>query len=630
MAEYTLDIDRDGPKKLDLKWWDTKTHEGHDKAWAAYEQISKQDGGRKELNLRHMRLYGNVDMFGLSPSTYDVERTKEKLSLNVIKAVSDAATAKIAKNRPSPRFLTSGGNFSLSRRAKLLGKWADTQFYLSGIYQVAPAVFLDACVFGTGVLKVFRQKDKIRVERVLPTELFVDRADALYGSPRSLYQRKYVNRDWLLNRAKNEWKVDRKTLHAIENCTSGPDQRDMVGVDSMSDQVVVVEAWHLPSGPGAQDGRHIIFIDGATLVDSEWEYEYFPFGVIRWTPRLMGFWGIGLAEELTGIQVEINKLLIKIQQSFRLMAQPVWMVDQASLNIIKKGIINNEIGQIVAYAGQKPEVYTPPTVHPEIFAHLDRLYSRAFEISGISQLQVSAQRPAGVEAGVALRTLNDIQSERFSIVSRAYEQMFLDVTKIMVDLGKEIYKSNKKYSVVLQRDRNTIDEVDWKDIDMDGDSYVLKVFPVSALPNDPAGKLAHVADMMSLGLVDPQLAKRLLDYPDLEEDIALDRAACDNADRLIEKMLDEGLYEPPEPFVDLQLTLKKVQAAYNRAVNMGVPEDRLEMLREFMLALHEHMERQRMAQAQVPGTVSPASPPPYGGAGTAPTALRAEDGSIAY
>ena len=32
--------------------------------------------------------------------------------------------------------------------------------------------------------------------------------------------------------------------------------------DGGADQVLVTEAWHLPSGPDANDGRHVIAIEG--------------------------------------------------------------------------------------------------------------------------------------------------------------------------------------------------------------------------------------------------------------------------------------------------------------------------------------------------------------------------------
>jgi hypothetical protein len=45
-------------------------------------------------------------------------------------------------------------------------------------------------------------------------------------------------------------------------------------------------------------------------------------------------------------------------------------------------------------------------MHPEVYNHLDRLYQRAYEISGISELSATGKKPAGLESGAALQDLS--------------------------------------------------------------------------------------------------------------------------------------------------------------------------------------------------------------------------------
>jgi len=597
--------------KNDFRWWSHS--DPYEYALAAYTHIRGRDGTRREDFLRYMRLYGNRNVLGAGPTDFSLMLSEERVTLNVIKSVCDTVSARIAKNRPRPVFLTSGGNYSLRRRAKLLEKFVDSQFYSAGLYNVAPKVFVDACVFGTGVVKTYRVREDIRVERVFPGEIFVDRAEGVYGEPQQMYQRKFINRDVLIDmfpkKASKIRRIDAGTMRDFE-----------FGRDSTADQVEVLECWHLPSGPDAKDGRHCIVADGVTLFKGDWEYDHFPFTFIRWSEQLRGFWGSGLAEELTGIQVEINKLLMKIQKAMQLLAVPWVLVESGSK--IKKAHLNNQIGAIIPYTGTPPIVRPNQTISPEVFSHLDRLYQRAYEIAGVSQLSASSLKPAGLESGVALREYNDIESERFALISRDYETMFMDIARRMVALGKEISEENPDWSIVAQRDKETIQEVKWKDVDLGKDVYVLKVYPSSSLPSTPAGRLAMVEQLMGAGLLGPEEAKRLLDFPDLDRDLALDRAAADNIDRIIEQILDEGIYESPEPFMDLILAMKKVQASYNKAVNDNVPEDRLGMLRQFLAATHLLMQRARQAAAPQAG-----APPVPGATGASPTAVMPEDGT---
>ncbi len=596
--------------KNDFRWWTKK--DPQDSAVAAYNHIKGRDGARREDNLRHMRLYGNRDYLGIGPSGFSTTVSQDRVTLNVIKSVCDTVSARIAKNRPRPVFLTSGGNYSTRRRAKLLEKFVESQFYTSGLYDTAPKIFLDACVFGTGVLKIYRVGEEIKMERVFPGEVLVDQAEGIYGDPQQIFQRKYINRDVLLDLFPKK-KVEIRTANPVSRT-----EMDL-GRDTTADQIEVIECWHLPSGREAKDGKHCIIIDGATLMSESWDKDHFPFAIIRWSDRLRGFWGMGLAEELTGIQVEINKLLMKIQKAFQLLAVP-WVLVEAGSKI-KKAHLNNQIGAIIPYTGTPPVVRPNQTMSPEVFSHLDRLYQRAYEIAGVSQLSATSLKPAGLESGVALREYNDIESERFALISRSYESLFMNIAKQVVQLGKEIHEENPSWSMVVQRDRNTIQEVKWDDVNMEKDAYVLKVFPSSALPTTPAGRLAMVEQLMQAGLLGAEEAKRLLDFPDLERDLALDRATSDNIDRIIERILDDGIYEAPEPFLDLVLAMKKVQAAYNKAVNDNVQEDRLAMLRQFLAATYILIQRA--------GSAAAGSAPAPGPTGASPTAVMPDDGTTA-
>ena len=138
-----------------------------------------------------------------------------------------------------------------------------------------------------------------------------------------------------------------------------------------------------------------------------------------------------------------------------------------------------------------------------------------------------------------------------------------------------------------------------------------------------------VEQLMAAGLLGPEEAKRLLDFPDLDRELALDRAASDNIDRIIERMVDDGVYEAPEPFMDLILALKKTQAAYNKAVNDSVPEDRLSLMRQFMASIHEMMKRAQEEARNATAAPAPGAPPAPGPNGAAVTALGPEDGNVA-
>ena len=371
-------------KKLGY-WWSEKT-EPHESVFEVVEHLIDNQNHHSSNNYNHARLYGNISYRDLGTgglANSAKTSAKNRVTLNVIQSMCDTVTARVAKAKPMATYLTTGGDWAMQRKAKLLTKFTSGQFYGSDIYKVAPKVFLDACVFGTGVLHIFERDGEIACERVFPDEIIIDDLEARYGEPRQMFRRKVVDKQVLAS-------LFPEFSKQIEEASSIEDNDSLYRA---SEQIECIEAWHLPSSKDADDGRHVIAIENATLLDDSWDRSDFPFSFIHWTSRLLGFWGQGLAEQLTGIQVEINRLLRNIQQQMHL-ATPKVFVESGSK--ISKAHINNEIWGVIEYAGTPPQFFVPKTVSGEIFSHLDRLFNRAYEIAGVSQLAAGAKKPAGL------------------------------------------------------------------------------------------------------------------------------------------------------------------------------------------------------------------------------------------
>ncbi len=581
-------------------WWQSRESDAHDFVFDLLNAMQRDYKYVTGLNLQHYRAYNDemaaaINLTGISrPQSVGKHRP---VTFNVIKSMCDTVQAKIAKNRPRCTFLTSGGDFSQQRKGKLLEKFCDGQFYRTRIYEKAPEVFLDACVFGTGVLKVHEHNSDIMVERVFPEEIMVGIEEAKYKNPRSMFQVKAVSRD-VLTYTYPEYADQIRQSSNYET-----DEYD--ASSNVNEMVQVVEAWHLPSVEGAPDGRHVICLENLTLLDEKYEHNYFPFVFLRWSDRLLGFWGQGLAEQLMGIQLEINTLLQNIQQQMHL-AKPKVFLETGSQ--IADHQINNEEWGIIDYVGNPPTFFVPKTVSGEVFSHLDRLFNRAYQIAGVSELAAMSKKPAGLESAVALREFSDIETERFMIVAQNYENMFIEAARQMIDLARKIAERGDDYEVVSSGDKY-IEQINWRDIDLREEQYVMKIYPTSLLPQTPAGKLQKVIELAQSGIIqDPGTILKLLDYPDIESVTQYMTADQDEIDMLIENMVNKGEYVQPEPYSNLSLSVKRVQQAYLRAKINRVPEERMALLRRYIEDCMALMAT--MAQAAQPPTEQ--IPPPEG------------------
>lgn len=560
-----------------VRWWLAEKEQLPAAVMTQVANIIKADRGRIESYNTYAKLYGTWtptfwNGYQLANTGKPTAPMRDRLTYNIVQSCIDTLTARISQNKPKPMFLTEAGDSKIQRKAKKLDQFCYGLFYQNDLYKKGPKAFRDACIYGEGILHVYSENGKVCYERVLPYELLVDYLESHYGpeSTRTLHRIKNIDR----TEAAQAWPDHEEEIMNM----SGTSQFISAANRSVADTVTVVESWRLPVGE--KKGRHSIVTENATLVDEEYEEDFFPFAIMRYSPRLYGFYAQGMAEQLVPLQVEINRTLISIQRSLYLGGTHKIFVKNGSRVI--KSHFDNLIGTILEYAGDTaPQYVVPQLVQPEIYSHLENMIQKGYQLPGVSQLSASNQKPMGIDSGKALRAIDDIQVQRFQTIAQAYEQFFVDLAKITVSVARKAYEEDKGLSVKVPGKR-FIQTIDWKDVDMEDDEFLLQIYPVSKLPNDPEGRLETVQEMMQAGLIDPQAGKRLLDYPDLEAEESLANSALDYLHTILDKIVDDGEFTPPEPFDDLQTARKLALEYYARGKISQLSEDRLEMLRKFM------------------------------------------------
>lgn len=566
-----------GTKVFNRYWWKEKSEIGLAQAVQNVVQTIMQYDGRRQTQYQiSARLYGNTDLMGVNGLTYSrvsgnqQNSMRDRISYNVVQSAVDTITAKIAKSRPKPLFLTSGGDYKMQRRAKKLTKFIDGVFYDNDMSRLGPSAFRRSAVNGDGFVHVYGKDGKVCFEEVFNHEILVDWLDGLHGRPRQMHRLKNVDRAVA---------IDAFPEHRTALLSADEVSTDLTAAyQNVSDQILLVESWHLPSGKDANDGLHVITCDETVLFKEKWDKPRFPFARMRWCPRLTGYFSQGLAEQIQNIQLEVNKLLWVIQRSMHLAGTFKIFVENSS-KIVKEHL-SNDIGAIISYTGQQPTYLAPPIVPPEIYNHLLTLKNAAYEQAGISQLSAASQKPAGLNSGKALREYNDIESERFMTIGHLYEDFHMDLADLSVMVAKDLYEDDKKLMVKVPGKR-FIESIAWKDVNLEDDSYILKAFPVSSLPTDPEGRLATVQEYMQAGLYGPRVAKRLLDFPDLEAVDDRQDAEEEYLEKILDKVVEEAEYTAPGPDDNLDLAQELVLEYIAQGKRDGLEEEKMELLRTF-------------------------------------------------
>lgn len=584
------------------KWWEARSKkELCDQVLETVNFLKTQQQYRYRQAVMYSRLYGNMPLFNFAGSNLNKMSANTNLPLdrptmNVVQSCIDTLVSRITQSKPRPIFLTDNGDYKERNLGKQMNSFINGELYQTEAYRLGELMLRDAAVLGTGVLKIFETPDKkVGLERTILTELLVDPNDALYGQPRQLFQLKLVDKSVLTE-------IFPEQRSAIQSAENGFPDDSADSSKTIADQIIVAESWHLPSGKEAGDGRHSIVCSSGTILDEEYKKERFPFTFLHFSPRLMGFWGQGLAEQLMGTQMEINKLLMTISSAINLVGVPRVFVEDGSK--VVKAHLNNNVGSIVTYRGTKPSYEVAPCIPQEMYAQLERLVQYAYQQSGISTLTATAQKPSGLNSGEAIRSYNDLQTDRFAALNRRYDNVYIDLSYQIIDEAIEIAEEEGKYQTVYPN-KNGVKEIDLPAAKKLEDPFVIQCFEASSLPRDPAGRLEKVTEMMQAGLLSPEEGRRLLDYPDIDQVDKLANASEERILQILDDIVDSGKYTPPDPFMDLLLAEKLVTQYYNLYEPAKLEESKAEMLRNFFSQI------QAMKMAAMP------PPAPMGAPGAA-------------
>ncbi len=556
-------------------WWNVSKEEAYKTIFGNVTQLNQETDFVINKNSRHARLYANDDysitnpVYALTNINSMTQVRQPRLTLNIIRSCVDTLLAKICKNKINPMFMTSGGTFKAEMQARQLNKFMNGLFYQTDFHAVAAQCKRDEFIFGTGCAHIYEDRltNEVKVERVFPTEILVDPNDSLYGKPKTMYRVRFLPRDYLRS-------LFPEHTTAINQAKGDTFNRGR----NFMEVVMVYDAYHL--GTHDKPGRHVFGIETCSFSDEEYLDEDFPFVFSRYSDPILGFFGVGIPEELTGIQIELNRILMHIQTCMRLSASPKIFIEEGSA--INPLHFTSDPGIIIKYRGNPPIYHVNPSVHPDQFHQVEYLEQKGYGIVGLSELSAKGEKPAGLDSGKALSTYHNIETERFSQTARRYEDFHIKCATKMIDLVHKIYEEQGTYEVSSFSRKEGLEKLDFDEIKIDKDGYIMQVFPVSSLPSEPAGKLEYVNLMMSAGLVDKTMGLDLLDMPDTDRYTQLTLSSYHIIEKNIEEMLDTGVFISPEPYDDLQLCLKLGNSYYNLARQKKMGEKSLNLIRDWI------------------------------------------------
>jgi len=607
-------------------WYDLPT----EAIGAAIKQVVIQiDTNNKDITSQfdiYANMYGSYENTGfnvMDQNQLTFDTSTNIPTYNIVQSITDTLMSQIVEDNPKPVFITSGADYFTKLKAEKQTQFVQGIFQQTNFYDIINnQVLRDAAILGTGSIKWRITKDnKIACEWVFLDDIKVDKVDSFKKLPRSLFFCSLQQKEVLLE----EFPDSAEELNSL--CSQHPEY--FRSRDTVVEVMVTIEAFHLKCGD--KPGRHIITCEEVVLLDEEYDEDYYPSPIFQLINKPTGLYGRGVTETVYSDQIEINKQLLMIQQIQELQAAPLILLPN-SAQISQDVIGLNNIARFVPYAGQvQPTFVSPQAGDPQLYSHLLWRIQASYQEFGISLTQAAAVKQPGVDSAVAMRTMIDVQNKRFIQIQKNWQKFVIDNASVVMKLAKKAYEKDSSFSVqYTDKKSKMIKEIPWKDINAPNDEFVIQIDTTSSFPASFSGRVSTVMDMFTTGIFSqPRTLEMLGMDPDLDEEYRRQTSSLRLCEKRLSDMVENNIYYKPEPYMDTKLAQKTSEMIYNQLVIDECPEERLQLVRNWIneLAIMNSSPDPRLAQlqqafaddgAQQTGAPSGPAPAQPGATGVAP------------
>jgi len=615
---------------VDGNWWEKKGDELADVLGTVFRIVRDENQWRTDKDEFHWGLYEGNGLGGVTiRSRLNMTYASATLPDNVCKMAVDTLTAKVATIRPIPQVLTSRGNWKDQRRARKLRQFIEGEFFRQKLHEkIASRVIKDALVCRAGIVQVHVHNGKPKVERVHPWTLYFDDWDAELGEPNACFRLVTVDREKAIRQFGKTEELKDKIRNAGRLSTSVAHRALEEDRSSTITRVEILEAWYRCVDHDDDDeehecvGCHVNIIDGALLEEEPWPYNFFPFAELSYDTPNTGKWGTGLVQMLEGYQCSIDEANVKHQDALTNSGKLVLLRDGSG--VFESDMTNGmRIGHLRA-GPYEPSVFDMDLVNEHIRMRAPELIERGLNAAGVSQMAAQSQKPAGVESGIALQTLDDVESQRHIVFGRRFESWCMDVARLLIECVKKIAKQGGEYATKVPM-RGAYLDLKWSDVEVDG--FQLEMQSVGQLYTSFAGRLEKLKTLFEMGAIDKSQFMRNMDAGDVQGDLDLETVDRMRADEMIEAMLDadapsndNGMtggpdrnYLDPDEYLPLDWAKKRAHQRRNQAQMDGAPEYILGLLKRWIEDLDYIIDKQKATAATPDGgpvQVDPNAPPP--------------------
>lgn len=469
------------------------------------------------------------------------EDTTATPNLNVIKSCIDTLSSKIAQSKVRPFFNCVNGSFKDIQTVKSAQQFFDQYYDAEDVNKKVSEAFRDACIFENGY--VFIDVDSKKIDKALPWQVYERPSELSYGKVTRTY---YERKDYPVTL------LPAKVYNAIKDKIG---LAEYVTYGLYFDTVNKVKVYYVP--------------EYDYILEESFESERTPFIRIYYNCPVSGNTSNSVVDMLYTIQLEINTLMNKIKDASQLNIAMTYLIPKGSG--LKTGQLNNRIGNIIEYeptsnmTGSPVTVSTPSFIDPQYMALLNELIAKAYELVGISALSAQSKKPTGLNSGIALSTMEDVESERF-------ETQLNQVIKSYVDIARTCLEVFPKDEDILP-EVTTRMTIKWGDIVEESKKMQIQFSSADALSKDPSQKLQQLIALAQAGVIPQSRISQFMEIPDLQGGYSIANNAINAVMSIIQDCVNNDVFDIPEyiplslledEILNTQLSLRAANYEMNR------------------------------------------------------------------
>ena len=483
---------------------------------------------------------------------------------NVIRSCIDTLGSKIASQKVTPFFNTVNGTFREIQVVKAAQQFFDILYDELNVNKVVVQAFVDSCITDRGIIYV--NKDNKNIERIQPWQFFFDPREYAYGQ---LTHCAFKKTDYPASLLTEKTDLQTVTLH---------------------------EYWSI------KEHVHATYIEELNKVSfDKWDANILPFAILRWSNPVKASSSTCVVDLLFGIQKQINYLLSQIKDASKSSFGIKYIVPTDS--DVKINRLNNSNGEVIEYTPQMTpngvmpvQPITPAFMDGQWFTALQQFKQDAYEMVGISQLSAMSQKPSGLNTGVGLQTMEDIESDRFETQLNSVIRVYVDIAKICMEvfdpleevLPSSIYRGH----------------ITWKDITEARNLMSIQFSSLDKISKDPVVKQQIISQWVNSGYISRAHAMQLMEVPDDTRGYSLMNNSLNAVMSVIDDCVEKDIYDVPI-YIDTALLKEEITSTLLSLKAAQNPENEVDIQKLQRLMYNvEAMNKNAMTSAEFAATQS--------------------------